>query len=86
MKTLKQLAKEFYLDKVKVEAWRENFLKALETKQVVDKRDLGYYCYYCKQFNTKKEMGGATNDVINKRDVDEIWIVNTHYDGCKGWD
>lgn len=83
---LKELARKYYFNDVKVEKWRDNFLNELNKRTVIDKRDIGFYCCHCQKFG--KEMAfSQKNKVIFPADKsDEIWIVNTHYEGCRGWD
>jgi hypothetical protein len=72
-----------------------------QTFKVIDKRPLGFYCVYCKQFNADVQMDerglwDPSNDgssLIYKRDLDslepkvlEVWRVFQHYDGCRGWE
>jgi hypothetical protein len=87
MNNLSETAKEFYFKKVSVEKYRENFLLELEKRTVIDKRDLGYFCSYCGKFAEKHQAFEALDQVIfPKGNNTELWLVNTHYDGCRGWD
>jgi hypothetical protein len=84
---LKKLAQELYFDSVKVEDWRKDFIDKLETHEVVDKRPEGYYCTYDKKFSDKPVAFQQDNKVIfPSHALNQIWIVNKHYDGCRGWD
>lgn len=84
MDELKELAKELYFSDVKNEDWRKKFLWSLKTTNVVDKRGMGFYCYYCKAFDQKEVAFACKEKVIFENN--EIWILNTHYNGCRGWD
>ena len=85
--SLKDLARELYFESITNTEYRNNFLKELEKRTVVNKRDLGFYCSYCKDFS-KEPIAFALNDrIIYPQGInDEFWIVNVHYDGCRGWD
>lgn len=83
--SLKQLAKELYFLDVKVQEWRDNFLSKLNEKEVIDKRGEKYYCHHCGKFSEKMAFQ-QKNKIVFPKHLDEIWIVNTHYDGCGGWD
>jgi hypothetical protein len=87
MNTIKNLAKEFYFRDVLREDWRNNFLIELQKRNVTDKRSNGYHCLYCQKFS-EKEIAFPEIDraVFPKKNNEEIWIVNSHYDGCQGWD
>ena len=84
---IKHTAKELYFSNVANDNFRNNFLNQLETHLVVDKRSEGYYCCYCGKID-KKEVAFAKNDyvVFPRKANNEVWIVNEHYDGCRGWD
>jgi hypothetical protein len=83
---LKQQAKKLFFGSVKNEKYRDNFIKKLETYKVVDKREEGFYCSYCKSTNKTPSAYSSTNKVIFPLQVEnEIWIINQHYDGCRGW-
>lgn len=89
---LKQEAKRIYFDSVKVERFRESFLKHLEVLPVIDKRDEGYYCGDCKSFSSKQQLAFSKESTIFIYDrpgslgkPTELWIVKPHYDGCRGW-
>lgn len=84
MGNLKKIAKELYFADVKNEDWRTKFLWSLKTKNVVDKRESGFYCFYCKQFSQKEVALPQKDKVIFENN--EIWICHTNYDGCRGWD
>lgn len=84
---IKQLAKEFYFNSVKVDEWRDNFEKKLETHTVTDKRSEGYYCSHCGKIEKQETAFPIHNHVVfPDKTKEEIWIVNNHYDGCRGWD
>lgn len=90
---LQELAKELYFKDVLAETFRQSFLERLKAGiPVFDLREKGYYCSYCKKFATKSTAFGSENKVIfvnndafykNKQ---QIWIINSHYDGCRGWE
>lgn len=90
---LQELAIELYNKSVLVPQYREWFLESIKAGvPVFDMRDKGFYCHYCAQFATK-EIGFADTDkaiYINAGTITDlpkqIWIVNTHYDGCRGWE
>jgi len=81
---LKVLAKELYFANVSAENFRENFVEKLNTHKVVDKRNQGFWCSYCKTFAKKADAFVKKDWVIFR--ANQIWIVNAHYDGCRGWD
>lgn len=84
---LKLQAKEYYFQGLEVEEWKQNFLEKLATHEVYDKRDKGYYCCYCGTISEKPIAFASENKTIfPRRDKNHIWIVNEHYDGCRGWD
>lgn len=84
---IKEEAKEIYFSEVKVPEWRESFEKRLATYKLFDKRDEGYYCMYCGDIKKTPEAFYHKNKVVfPTRHNNEIWIVNSHYDGCRGWD
>jgi hypothetical protein len=85
--SLYALAKELYFKKVKVENYRDNFLSELTKRNVIDKRSDGFHCCYCDKFLTKEIAFVGMDEVIfPKKNESELWIVNSHYDGCRGWD
>lgn len=62
-------------------------------KEVIDKTSEGYYCVQCNKFLEDALMLSGDNpkviwphDKRQQRIQGEIWIVNEHYDGCRGWD
>lgn len=81
------LAKEFYYREVKAERYRNNFIQELEKRKVIDKRELGFYCSHCGKFSIN-EMAFTRKDkvIFPKNNKTELWLVNSHYDGCMGWD
>ena len=82
-----QLAKELYFKDVLVEEYRNNFLSELEKRVVIDKRKEGYRCSYCSKVNKSEVAFAQKNKVIfPKNNKNEVWLVNSHYDGCRGWD
>ena len=84
---LKELAKELYFSQVTVEIYRDSFLEHLDKKTVVDKREEGFYCSMCGKFSKMQQMPSGKDCIIfPHRTSDEMWIVNYHYDGCRGWD
>lgn len=84
---LKDVAKELYFKDVTVKEYRDNFLKELANREVVDKRSQGYCCSYCGNI-TQKEIAFSEKNrtIFPKYSKNELWIVNSHYDGCRGWD
>jgi hypothetical protein len=87
VKDLKLEAKDIYFNDILVEKYRDNFLLELDKRIVVDKRDEGYRCGYCGKFNKKPIAYPSKNTVIfPKENNNQIWILNNHYDGCRGWD
>lgn len=85
--SLKDLAKELYFKNISHTEYRNNFVKELEKRTVIDKRDSGYYCGYCKNFSKEPIAFAEIDKVIYPQNINnEIWIVNVHYDGCRGWD
>lgn len=84
---LKELAKKLYFENVKGLEWRNNFLSRLSTCTVFDKRNDGFYCCQCKKISKKDTAFTQLDNVIfPSLHNGEIWIVNEHYDGCRGWD
>lgn len=93
MNQLQELAIKLYNKEVLVPEWRENFLKNLnDGVPVFDMRKEGHYCSYCKKVSDEAVAFGANDKVIfvNNGILDtglkQIWIVNSHYDGCRGWE
>lgn len=84
MEDIKKLAKDLYYADVKNEEWRKSFLWAVKQKEVLDKRELGFYCFYCKKFSKTPIAFELKDKVIFENN--EIWIVHQNYDGCRGWD
>ena len=84
---LKEFASSIYLKEVKVESWRENFINELEKRILVDKRGEGYHCHNCSKISKNAQAFMQTDRVIfPKGNKDELWLVNSHYDVCAGWD
>jgi hypothetical protein len=90
---LQLLAKDIYLAEVLADTYRQSFIKKLkEGVPVFDLRKEGYYCSYCKSFSKKSTAFGVEDKVIfvNNDTFDkgkqQIWIINSHYDGCRGWE
>ena len=87
MNDLKQLARQSYFNEMKIEKYRDVFLLELEKRVIVDKREEGFFCYSCNTFSKVQQMPLGMNRCIYPKDNDnEFWIVNSHYDGCRGWD
>jgi hypothetical protein len=84
---LSVLAKELYFKDVLVEKYRENFTLELSKRKVIDKRNEGYHCCHCSKIS-KNETAFTQKDrvIFPKNNNDELWLVNSHYDGCRGWD
>jgi hypothetical protein len=84
---LSKLAKSLYFKEVTVDKYRLNFLRELNKRTVVDKRLEGFHCCHCAKLSKQEVAFSQTNRIIfpfgNK---EELWIVNSHYDGCRGWD
>ena len=86
MKTpLKNIAIDFYFRDVKADKYRNNFTNELRKRTVVDKRSEGYYCCQCGKLSPENAFPQIDRSIFPKNDT-EIWIANTHYYGCKGWD
>lgn len=86
---LNTIAREIYFSRVKAEQYRTNFLNQLSHRIVVDKRMSGYYCSYCGKFKDTQMMSFSRDTpsvIFPNSNKNEIWIVNGHYDGCRGWD
>jgi len=84
---LRELAKNNFFKQVTVEKYRESFLQKLSIRTVIDKRNQGFYCLYCGKFSKMQQMPSGKDRVIfPNNNNSEIWIVNSHYDGCRGWD
>lgn len=91
--TVQQLAIDLFFADVKAEQYRKSFLENINAGvPVIDKRSEGYYCSDCKRFAQKPMAFEQTDKVIfvNSGFFDkgekQIWIVNKHYEGCRGWD
>ena len=90
--TLKEEAKQIYFGDVKNATYQENFEAAVEKLPVVDKREEGFYCSECRDFTKTKQMGWGVKAIykfeqeLSLRKAKAIWIVQSHYDGCRGWD
>lgn len=53
----------------------------------MDLRDQGYRCAYCSKMYQEPMAFPILNQVVFPTGTEsEIWIVNSHYDGCRGWD
>lgn len=92
---LKAEATKLYFDTVKLEDARKNFTKLVEELPIEDHRHDGFYCGECKKFAKHAQMKLGDSAVIFKYDNElnshlggpsAIWIVNRHYDGCRGWE
>ena len=90
---LQKLAIEIYTNSVKVPEWREKFIKDINSgTEVIDKRNEGHYCSYCKRFakNTvafdKKHIVIYVNNGFFDKGPKQIWLIHSHYDGCRGWE
>jgi hypothetical protein len=49
----------------------------------IDKTNEGYYCIDCGKFSKECKMGFGRIWVHKNN---EMWYVNNHYCGCRGWD
>jgi len=47
---LKELAKTLFFKQVLNDFYRNSFLQKIETHEVQDKREDGFYCSYCRGF------------------------------------
>jgi hypothetical protein len=84
---LSDLAKDIYFKDVLNEKYRDNFLSELQKRKVIDKRENGFYCCYCAKISEKETAFVQMDRVIfPKNNQLELWLVNSHYDGCSGWD
>lgn len=83
---MKDLAKELYFKEVQNKEWRDSFLEKLSKREVIDKRDQGFCCSYCGRFGKELAFSSRDKTIFPKGNSDELWIVNSHYDGCRGWD
>lgn len=83
---LKQLAKELFLREKSSPEHEAKILAKIEKCEIVDKRHEGWFCY-CQKF-CRTEMMTPKKDTLGfpKAHKDQIWLVNSHYDGCQGWD
>lgn len=57
--------------------------KEFKEIDIIDNRDKGFYCCYCKTFLSIAIMslGIQSIKIIDGKHV----LVNEHYDGCRGW-
>jgi len=84
---LSVMATSLFFDDVKSEEYRSSFLAELKSRAVVDKRSKGYYCSYCGKSSQLVDAFPKQDKVIFPKESNtEVWIVNSHYDGCMGWD
>lgn len=84
---LSDLAKEIYFKDVLVDKYRDNFVLELQKRKVIDKRESGFHCCYCSKISEKKTAFVQMDRVIFPKNNElELWLVNSHYDGCRGWD
>jgi hypothetical protein len=84
---LSDLAKEIYFKDVLVDKYRDNFLLELQKRKVIDKRKNGFHCCYCSKISEKETAFVQMDRVIFPKNNElELWLVNSHYDGCRGWD
>lgn len=83
---LKEEARRLYFITVANLKYRDNFVKELEKRTVIDKRRDGFTCSYCGHTLERPLMMPQMNRAIFPKNETEIWLVNTHYDGCRGWD
>jgi hypothetical protein len=87
VETIKDVARELYFNFISNTEYRNKFVKELEERTVIDKRDLGFYCGYCGNFSKEAIAFSDTDRVIYPKGIThEFWIVNVHYDGCRGWE
>jgi hypothetical protein len=90
---LQTLAVELYNKFVTAPQYQQSFLESVKSGvSVFDMRKNGFYCSYCGEF-AEKETSFATLDKVIfiyngmfSPFPKQIWIVNTHYDGCRGWE
>lgn len=85
-KELTKLALNLYKKEVEISDCVNKFDAALKVRTVVDKRTEGYYCGSCQKFSKTQQMPLRNDRAIYPNNSTEIWIVNSHYDGCCGWD
>jgi len=53
----------------------------------IDNTHKGYYCLDCGKFSEKCIMAWGVKYVHpHGAESNEVWLVATHYDGCRGWD
>ena len=50
----------------------------------LDKTKYGWYCSMCNKFSKNPNMIQGKRWIYKKNN--EKWLVNAHYDGCRGWD
>ncbi len=89
MNKLQELAKKLYFDKVLSGKFRNNFLDKLPVSKVIDKSTEGHYCASCGKIIETPVAYSTESTVVFPRDYEEtkeIWIIKTHYDGCRGWE
>lgn len=54
-----------------------------KNEKITDKRENGFYCQQCKQFQEKSVTPPSMGKELYIND--EKCLVNTHYCGCRGW-
>ncbi len=79
------LVKTGYTEKPISTNW-EDIVNKLPMLKVIDNRDKGYYCTQCSKFSKKPMMEFGQDIATLNNNFDIRQIVNSHYDGCKGWD